>query len=377
MKIALDLRRINNPGIGRYMKCLTEALVTAAPELEYLLILPHDALDLVKVPGARAVKLSSSLKYYSVREQLEMPRILRRYKVDVLHAPHFNIPIGCPCACVATIHDVIYLACQEDLPSPLGRVYYKAMMNAAVRAADRIITDSYFSRQEIRRHLRPDCDAEVIYPAVDSHFCPVTDPARIGELKSRYGIQRDYILYTGIYKPRKNHAGLLRAFRTFLDRGIAAQLVIAGPIDGGEMELRCLAADLGLSDGMVLTGFVEDSDLPVLYSGARVYACPSLYEGFGLTVLEAMACGVPVVCSKESSLPEVAGEAAAYVDARDPGQLADVLYQVFSDDKVRTDLLQKAAKNVGRFSWRHTALETLRVYEQALASPLAEAAGLS
>src|SRR6185503_6235237 len=138
MKIALDLRRIKNPGIGRYMRCLTEALLEVAPEHEYLLILPPDYADNIQTskPGVKMEKIIAAAGYYSLREQ----------RVDLLHSPHFNSPLLCPCPVVATIHDVIYLACAEDLPSFAGRLYYKGMMAAAVRRGDRIIAVSQYSR---------------------------------------------------------------------------------------------------------------------------------------------------------------------------------------------------------------------------------------
>lgn len=371
MKIALDLRRIKNPGIGRYMQCLTQAMLAAAPEHEYLLILPPDKLDTICAePGSTVAKIASPARYYSVREQVEIPRILRRHEVDLLHAPHFNLPLMCDCPRVVTIHDVIYLACRDDLPSAVGRLYYRAMMTAAVRLAGQIITDSEFSKSQIACLLKTDREIEVIYPGVDAAFQPVMDTARIHDVEARYGISRDYILYTGIYKPRKNHAGLLRAFRRFLDSGGDATLVIAGPMDKGEAELRRLSGELNLAGRVILTGFVDDCDLPALYSGARVYACPSLYEGFGLTVLEAMACGVPVVCSAETSLPEVAGAAAIYADAHNPREFGDALYQAFTDHNLRRKLVQKGLENASRFNWHDAALKTLSVYQRALGEPV-------
>jgi glycosyltransferase involved in cell wall biosynthesis len=366
MKIAFDLRRIKNPGIGRYMKCLVEAVVASAPEHEYLLILPPGEEEAVVCTGTNVEKISPFLKYYSLREQVDLPRILRRKKIDLLHSPHFNIPLIRVCPTVVTIHDVIYLACREDLPSLAGRMYYRAMMAAAVRRADRIITDSEYSKRDIQRFFKAKDDRlDVIYPGVDQSIRKNVDSVKLCEVKSRLGIVSPYLIYTGIYKLRKNHAGLLQAFKTFVDRGGHAQLVIAGPMEDGEEMLRRLARDLGVADRVVFTGFVDDRDLPALYSGASVYACPSLYEGFGFTVLEAMACGIPVVCSKETSLPEVAGAAALYADARNPQEFGNALYQVFSDQALRAMLVSKGTNNLQRFQWKHAAEQTLAVYEIA------------
>jgi glycosyltransferase involved in cell wall biosynthesis len=372
MKIAFDLRRIGNPGIGRYMKCLVEALTAQTPENEYLLILPPDGDDLVDAPGAE--KICSPVKYYSVREQIELPRILSRHKVDLLHSPHFLLPLLRPCPAVATIHDVIYLACPQDLPSRAGRLYYRAMMNACARIATRIITDSEHSRSEIVRYLHADPEKiDVICPGVDTSFQRVTDAVQLAAVRSRFGIDREFILCVGIYKPRKNHAGLLRAFQRCLANGIQAQLVIAGPMAEGEAALRRLAAELGVAERVVFTGFVDDADLCALYSAARVCVAPSLYEGFGFTVLEAMACGAPVVCSRATSLPEVAGKAALYFEPHDPEEMASQLVHVFSDDALRASLIQEGRQNQQRFSWAETARLTLAVYHQALRLPMPKA----
>jgi glycosyltransferase involved in cell wall biosynthesis len=205
----------------------------------------------------------------------------------------------------------------------------------------------------------------VIYPGVSREFLRMHDTATLRAVRRRYGIERDYILYTGIYTPRKNHAGLLRAFQRFLALGGDADLVIAGPLKEGDLELGRLAGELGLSAHLKLTGFVNDDELRGLYSGARVYACPSLYEGFGFTVLEAMACGTPVVCSAETSLPEVAGDAGCYANARDPEEFGAALFRVFMDSALRTALIARGADNLKRFCWQRAAAQTLDVYQHA------------
>jgi len=337
-----------------------------SPEHEYLLVLPPQAHDVVKAANGQVEKIFPAIQYYSVREQVELPRILRRHRVDLLHSPHFNLPLLRPCPTVVTIHDVIYLACPQDMPSRLGRLYYHAMMAASVRLAEVILTDSEFSKRDIVRYLGADPQKiEVVYPGVDPGFQRVLDATGREAVLSRYKIDQEFVLYTGIYKLRKNHAGLLHAFRQFLMCGERAKLVIAGPLGEGEPLLRRLSEELGIAESVVFTGFVPDADLPVLYSSARLYACPSLYEGFGFTVLEAMACEVPVVCSPETSLPEVAGDAAVYANPRDPLEFAAALHSVFSDTALRSRMASAGLKNCQRFSWRGAARQTLAAYHHA------------
>jgi glycosyltransferase involved in cell wall biosynthesis len=373
MKIAFDLRRIKNLGIGRYMKCLVEAILAQEPQGDYLLILPPGAEEMIQVGGSRAEILTPKLKYYSIREQIQLPMILREHKIDLLHAPHFMLPLVRPCASVVTIHDVIGLTCKGDLESRVGRVYYRWMIAAAVRLADRIITDSEFSRGDIVRCLGADpVKVQVIYPGISPDFQQISYADELENIRSKYRIEDDYIVYAGIYKPRKNHAALLRAFRIFLSNGGHANLVLVGPLKEGEQELRQLANELGISQKVIFAGFVNDYELRVLYSGAKVYACPSLYEGFGFTVLEAMACGVPVVCAGETSLPEVAGDAALYADPRNPEEFGQALHKMFTNASLRGALIEKGRKNLRRFSWANTAKETLDVYQDALRISLGE-----
>jgi glycosyltransferase involved in cell wall biosynthesis len=373
MKIAFDLRRIKNLGIGRYMKCLVEAILAQEPLGEYLLILPPGGEGMIQGAGPNVTAITPKLKYYSIREQIQLPRILRQHRVDLLHSPHFMLPLIRPCSSVVTIHDVIGIACNDDLGSRIGRVYYRWMISAAARLADRIITDSKFSRDDIVRYLGVGRDKiEVVYPGISSDFRPLNDRSDLQNVRRKYGISNDFVVYMGIYKPRKNHTALLRAFQKLVCSEKHANLVLVGPLREGEPELGRLADQLGIRDKLIFTGVVDDSELRALYSTAKVYACPSLYEGFGFTVLEAMACGTPVVCSRETSLPEVAGDAALYADPRNPNEFASAIHDAFVDTRLRGTMIEKGHENVRRFSWANTARQTLSVYQDALRTSLGE-----
>jgi len=368
MKIAFDLRRIRNPGIGRYMKCLVEAIMAQGTGHDYLLLLGSDAPEIAVGLSKNVSQLQLNSPYYSIREQFELPRVLHEHRVDLLHSPHFLLPLSRSCPAVATIHDVIYLACHGDLCSPVGRLYYKAMMHASARRASRILTDSVFSRNEIVHYLGIDSEKiSIVYPSVAREFAQITDPQILAGVLSKVGIDEDYVFYAGIYKPRKNHAGLFQAFKLFLDAGASAQLVIAGPIQEGKRKLQKLAEELEIAGKVIFTGHIDDFELRALYSAARVYACPSLYEGFGFTVLEAMACGAPVVCSDAASLPEVAGDAALYADARNPNAFAAAMLQAFNDPEIRRTLIERGQRNVRRFSWSEAANSCLETYAQVAA----------
>jgi glycosyltransferase involved in cell wall biosynthesis len=372
MKIAFDLRRINNLGIGRYMKCLVEAILAEESTSEYLLILPPGAERAIQLQGYSAKIITPKLKYYSIQEQVQLPRILREHKVDLLHSPHFVLPLFRPCKTVVTIHDVIGITCKDDLGSSIGRLYYRGMISAAVRLADRIITVSEFSRDDIVRTLGIDrAKIKVVYQGISADFREITDAEVLQKVRAKYRIQHEYIIYAGIYKPRKNHAALLHAFQKVLIRTPDANLVLVGPLSEGQEYLQRVSAQLGILDNVIFTGVVDDDDLRALYSAAKVYACPSRYEGFGFTILEAMACGTPVVCNPATSLPEVGGDAAIYADPENSEEFANALYRVFTDRDLRTDLIEKGRVNTQRFKWGNAAKETVAIYQEILANSVA------
>ncbi|MGA2847835.1 MAG: glycosyltransferase family 1 protein [Terracidiphilus sp.] len=362
MKIAYDLRRIANPGIGRYMKTLVEATVEISPEHEYLLIMAPGTDHLLNTYSS-VERIYARSRYYSISEQVELPMLLRNHGVDILHAPHFVVPVIKTCMTVATLHDAIHLVYPKDIASPVGRVYARRMIQIATKIADRVITVSEYSKADLIRLLGADpSKITVIPPFLQAEISTVTGRDEIDSVRKRYGISRDYILYMGIFKQRKNHVGLLKAFAELIRQNLDLELVISGPIEEGRTRLSKIAEDLNITDRLVFSGFVREEDMAALYSGAAVYACPSLYEGFGFTPLEAMACGVPVVCHNGTSLPEVCGEAALYSDARQPNQFAEALRRALEDSELRVRLTRLGYENARRFSTTRSAAATMKLY---------------
>lgn len=366
MRIALDLRKMESSGIGRYMRSIVDALLHETPKHEYLLIVPRGSEHLLTLNGGNARLIPVDLPYYSIREQISIPAILAKYRVDLFHSPHFVVPVVQTCPVVVNIHDVIYMARKDELKSRLGRLYYRCMMPLAAHWSNAVITSCEFTKKEIVRHLKADPDRVFVIPyGIDSRFRPVADAGVLERVRAKYGISDDYVLYVGIYRDRKNHAGLLQAFQRLVQTGLSAQLVIAGPVNEAKVELQRLASSLGIEKHLVITGFVADEDLSALYSGARVYACPSLSEGFGLTIIEAMACGTPVVCAENSALPEAGGDAALFSDVTNPDCFAGALRRAFTDENLRQKLVQLGTEHAKRFSWQQAARETLDVYARA------------
>jgi glycosyltransferase involved in cell wall biosynthesis len=281
---------------------------------------------------------------------------------DLLFVPAHVLPIVHPRRSVVTVHDLGYLYYPEA-HRLLDRLYLDLSTRYDARAAAHLIADSSATKRDLiqRYGVEPD-SITVVYPGYDdATFQPVRDEEAIEAVKTRYDIAGDYILFVGTLQPRKNLTRLIEAYWK-LETG-SWKLVIAGKKGWLYGEIFRRVEELGLERRVVFTGYVTQEDLPVLLSGARLFVFPSLYEGFGLPVLEAMACGTPVVCSNAASLPEVAGDAALLVDPLDVEELAAALERVLSDEELRAGLIERGFEQAKRFSWERCARETLDVLE--------------
>jgi len=301
-------------------------------------------------------------------EQTLLPLLVRRLGIDVLHSPHYTSPLIKPASSVVTFCDMIFVL-YPQVHTRAKRVFFPRMMRQSARSADRIVTISHSTANDLARlwpWLENSGKVRAIPLAAAESFVPVDDPAEVDAVCSRYGVTRNaYLLYVGMLEPRKNLARLLQAYRALVDRGAKERLVIAGRPGWMYEEVYSTAAGLGLSDAVVFTGYVPDVSLPALYSGATVFVYPSLYEGFGLPVLEAMSCGTPVVTSNVSSMAEIAADAAHLADPRDVESLAAALHDVLNDAGLRRSLRERGLARASSFSWQSTARQTWNVYLEA------------
>jgi glycosyltransferase involved in cell wall biosynthesis len=285
---------------------------------------------------------------------------------DVLYVPSHVLPLVHPQRCVVTIHDLGYLY-YAQAHTHFQRWYLDWSTRFNARAARRIIADSQATSADLQRlyHVA-DSKIVVAYPAGASGLHPVTDTDILLACQQRYRTGPQYVLYLGSIQPRKNLPTLIRSFGLALREGSIAsttRLVLAGKEGWLPENLERKASDEGLEDRLTLTGYVPDADLAALLSGALVYVLPSYYEGFGLPVLEAMACGTPVICSNVSSLPEVAGDVAILVDPHDVVGLAQAIARVCGDPLLRQTLRQRGLQRADSFSWQACALKVLSVLE--------------
>lgn len=377
MRIGIDARFFGpeGKGLGRYTQRLIENLERVADDHEFVVFLRKENFDLYHPASPRFRKAPADFRWYSAAEQLRYPSIIRREGIDLMHFPHFNVPVATPCPFVVTIHDLIlfrYPTLRATTLHPLwyGIKYaaYRAVIARAAWKARRIITVSECTKRDIVASLgvKPE-RVEVTYEAAD----PV--PASAGgepHDPAARGIVKPYLLYVGNAYPHKNLGTLLEVFKRMREGGLAAQLVLVGKMDHFYGRLREEADRLGLLERLdvVFYGFAEDGDLAELYRRARLYVFPSLLEGFGLPPLEAMRYGVPVAASDSSCLPEILGDAAVWFDPRDREAMRAVLLRAFGDEALRARLSAAGPERARRFSWKDCAERTYRIYLSALKS---------
>jgi len=379
MKIGINALFLQTPasGSGQYLIHLLKALTEIDKQNEYILLgakpLARDSSDLpyhVSPVPTFAGRNENIEKL--VWEQFTGPAAARRTGVDLLHVPYFAPPLFPRTPTVVTIHDVIPLR----LPLYRAGTKVEAYMRLVARAAHKatlIITVSQHARQDIMDALKiPAERMRVIYEAAGDEYTPVTDPTALATVRARYGLGEQYIFYLGGLDQRKNVLQLVRAF-AHLYRQLEnpnLQLFISGDPakQNGPLfpDPRPVAAALGVTNQVVYR-FVEDEDKPAVYSGARLFVFPSLYEGFGLPPLEAMSCGAPVICSNRTSLPEVVGDAAISIDPDDISSMVEAMRSVLANSALRDDLRARSLQHAAQFSWRKAAAETLGAYEETLA----------
>jgi glycosyltransferase involved in cell wall biosynthesis len=288
---------------------------------------------------------------------------------DLLFVPAHVLPLICPDKCVVTIHDLGYLAFPDAHPWR-DRQYLHWSTGWSARRATLVLADSSATRDDLVRHYQIDpAKIRVIHLGRDPRLAPVSDPNRVAAVRQRYDLADRYLLHVGTVQPRKNLKRLIAAFASVAGHpGLAdTQLVLTGKLGWLYGDLLPEVARHGLAGRVRFTGYVADEDLAPLLSGATAFVFPSLYEGFGFPVLEAQSCGVPVMTSNNSSLPEIAGDAALFVDPLDVDEIAAAIVRLASEPDLRSELSRKGLENAQRFSWEKCATETLAALEDAAA----------
>ena len=327
LRIAIDARKLHDFGIGTYIRNLIRQLARQDRTTEYVLLCRPDDCQALQALAENFRAVPDRSRPYSIREQISVPMDLRREAIDLFHAPHYVLPPLVQCRSVVTIHDCIHLMFPQYLPNRLAWGYARASMWAATHRSDRVLTVSEASKRDILRffHIPPE-KIDVIYNGIDERFWTPPPEEAVCRVRERYQLNDPFLLYAGNIKPHKNLERVIEAFDRLRKEGFAdLKLMIIGDEISKYPALRRAVHRHHLHKHVRFFGFVPDDTLAVLYRLAGVFVFPSLYEGFGLPPLEAMASGTPVVTSNVSSLPEVAGDAAVLVDPRDPEAIAGAI----------------------------------------------------
>ncbi len=372
MRIGIDTRLAHyrrEGGIAQYTLRLLQALLCLKSGDEFVVLHQRrDRLSDLVTDRNHACRLRARRLLtppHHRYEQWTLPAEVAFAGIDVLHSPDFIPPFHRRCAAVITVHDLAFKL-YPQLLTPESTAYY-GQIERAVTSADQIIAVSEATRQDMLRLLPADAKKiTVIHEAADPVYRPLADAAAAAQVLQKYRLTQPFILCVGTIEPRKNLPVLLRAFRMLPDRRrLGLQLAIAGPRGWLADDVFALHTQLGLGDQVRFLGAVPAAELAALYNAAALFVLPSLYEGFGLPVVEAMACGAPVVVSNVSSLPEVAGDAGLCLDPHDTRAWVDAVERVLDDEPLRQAMRQKSLQRAQAFSWERAAQETLRVYHNA------------
>jgi glycosyltransferase involved in cell wall biosynthesis len=370
MRIAIDARiaHYTGAGIGQYTTHLAQALAKQDSQNEYVILQSRkDHRVLVNGPNVRRMSLWTPSHNRMEQDLLAAEFSLRRLDFDLLHSPDFIPPLRLTgFKSVITVHDLAFLRWPHFMTADAARYY--GQVDHAVKRADAIIAVSESTKGDLVRLLGvPPEKITVVYEAADPVYRPIPPEEAWASLKSKYPLPEEFILFVGTIEPRKNIGTLLRAYRRLRDDyKHTAGLVLAGSVGWLADQVFEDVEQLGLKDHVTFLGRVENGNLVYLYNLARCLAHPAYYEGFGLTPLEAMACGTPVVTSNGSALPEVVGDAALMVDPNGDEALAVALQRLLTDHTLRTSLREKGLARARTFSWERAADHTLAVYRDLL-----------
>ena len=364
MKIAIDARKLHDFGIGTYIRNLLRHLSRIDRENEYVLLCHQSDMAVAGTLGENFRTVLEPAANYSVSEQFHIPLVLMREKPDVFHAPHYVLPVAVRSRSVVTIHDCIHLMFPQYLPNRAAYAYARGAMWSAARKSDRILTVSEASKRDILHFFNvPPDKIVVVYNGIDERFWIQPSPEEIARVRERFQLDHGFVLYAGTIKPHKNLVRLIEAFAA-LRKGEFEELKLL--IIGDEISklpaLRRAVHSHKLHKHVRFLGFLPDETLAALYRLAAVFVFPSLYEGFGLPPLEAMASGTPVVTSNVSSLPEVAGDAAILVDPYDVSSIVDGVRRVLTDPLLADELRRKGLTRARDFSWERSVTRTHDIY---------------
>jgi glycosyltransferase involved in cell wall biosynthesis len=378
MKIAIEGQRLfrkKKHGMDMVALELIRNLQLIDHENEYVIFVKPDEDDQViqETPNFKIVRLEGG--FYPLWEQIALPKAAVREGCDILHCTSNTAPIFTSIPIVDTLHDIIYmehsyLKILKGTGTPyqkFGNVYRKLIVPKIVRKSRKIITVSHFEKNRIAEFfgMKGDPRLTAVYNGVGSHFKTVTNQTELLRVKEKYRLPDHFFFFLGNTDPKKNTKGALKAYSDFVKQtNSELQLVM---LDYDLYELKKILSEIGnpeLINRIHLTGYVVNTDLPAIYSQCEVFLYPSLRESFGIPILEAMGCGVPVITSNTSSMPEIAGEAAQIVDPFNPEEITAAMVRLTTDEQLRSRLIKMGIEQAALFSWKAMAENVLKIYQE-------------
>lgn len=371
MRIGIDARLYSSRfgGVGRYTQELIDHLARNDQENEFILFFNEEDYSQYLAPNARFSKRRITAKKDSFQEQTMFVKDLHREQLDVMHFTNLDVPMFYQKPSIVTIHDLSLI----KFPDPkkqgfLQKIQQGRMITNVITNAQRIIAVSQVVKEEAIKIIGAPVDRMRVIPkGISEHFQAENGEAKLIEaLKIRLGITNPYILHVGFWRRSSNLINLIKAYNLFRNRyNNTNQLVIVGKPSDDEAAVRQIITELGLQDHIILAGFMDDRDLPLVYRAAHMYVHPVLDDGFGMPPLEAMASGVPVACSMIGALSEVLGpENAVYFEPQDITNLAEALHVAFDDESVRKKLQKAGLEQSKKYTWDETAAKTMAVYRE-------------
>jgi len=373
-KIVIDARFWSESGIGRYLRNLIKNLQRIDQSSEYFILLLKKDFGNVNFQNHNFRKVLADCKWYGIDEQIKLPGLIKKLNPDIVHFPHFNVPIFYKGRYIVTIHDLIHQHYQtreattkNSLVYKIKKAGYKTVFSQAIKNAISIITPSEFVKKQLEDEWGIAVSkVTVTHEGVDEEIINEISSIKEKDFESisqKFNFKKPYLFYIGNAQPHKNIKRLLEVFNVIRGKNPDLYLVLSGPEhsfwDRVKKELGGLE-----NKGVVVTGFVSEKELAVLYKNALAYIQPSLEEGFGIPILEAMASSCPVVASNTASLPEVGSDAALYFNPLDNKDMVEQITRVIDDDSLKQELVQKGEKRYKEFSWQDLAEKTLKIYKQ-------------
>lgn len=370
MNIGIDARFYGpfGKGLGRYTQKLIEHLEEIDTENQYVVFLRKENYNEYKPKNKNFKKVLADFRWYSFKEQVFLPLLFRKYNFDLMHFPHFNVPLLYRRKFVLTIHDLILIHFPTVRSSTLSPIFYwikfaayRLVIWSAIKRSEKIIAVSKFTKDDILKvyNMVPESKIEVTYEASENY--KMSEEKNDDEILKKYDAIEPYIIYIGNVYPHKNPENLVLAFKELEKRNEKINLVFIGGEDYFYRRLKKLVSNQELKN-ISFAGYVPDNDLDILLRKSKAYIRPSFYEGFELPPLEAMSKGVPVLSSRHSCALEILGDSALYFDGLSINDIAESIIKIKNDNDLRAELISKGYAQIKKYSWLKMAEETLKIY---------------